>query len=260
MGSTEEELAWAKANGPDWWSEEVADSSIDLEGPQHRVVLTRDFLMSETEVTVGQFRKFVEETDYVTLPERDGFGGMYYRDGKQQDPKFNWLNPAEGYQQTDNHPVTQLTVEDMEAFTAWLSEKEGQKYRLPTEAEWEYVTRAGTTTKWFWGDDPAEAERFAVMRQPWPEPVRNREPNAWGFYDLLGNVWEVVQDRASNDYYSKSPVEDPTGPEEGDSRMRRGGTYSLTDFAQLRTAFRKAQKPGYRGLHVGFRVVAELPE
>jgi len=259
MGSTEEEREWANANRPEWWSDENADFFLSFEQPRHEVVITRPFLMSATEVTIGQYNEFVRATGYKTMPERDGKGGMYYDNGKQEGPEYTWQEPKEGWEATPDHPVTQITYQDAVAFCEWLTKKEGRNYRLPTEAEWEWAARAGSDGKWYFGDDAAVADDHIVMGAKHPAPVATKEPNAFGLFDMLGNVWEMTSDFADPQYYANSPAEDPTGPEEGNARTRRGGAYAMTPGTELRSAYRKPNKPDYRGLHVGFRVVADVP-
>ena len=120
----------------------------DDEKPQHRVRITRPFYLGAHEVTRGQFRRFVDETGYRTEAEKNDAGGLGYDAQSKklkQDRKFNWLNP--GFEQTDEHPVVNVSWNDSVAFAEWLSRKEGRTYRLPTEAEWEYACRAGTKTQ-----------------------------------------------------------------------------------------------------------------
>ena len=127
------------------------------EYPRHRVRITKPFYLGKYEVTVGDFRRFVDDSGYKTQAETDGEGGWGYNPQTGQcegrKPQFNWRNP--GFPQTDNHPVLNVTWNDAVAFCQWLSRKEGKTYRLPTEAEWEYACRAETTTRYHNGDDPA---------------------------------------------------------------------------------------------------------
>ncbi len=261
MGSEETERAWAKAHAPDGWTDEQTAFHLAFEQPPHPVRITRPFLMSATEVTTGQFAAFVEATGYQTEAETDGRGGMYYDGdgGKQEGSAYTWRTPKAGVTAGPQDPVTQVTWRDAQAFCDWLSAKEGRQYRLPTEAEWEWAARAGSETPWFFGDDSAEAESFVVIGQQAPSPTGTKEPNGFGLFDVLGNVWEMTRDYADPGFYAISPTDDPTGPAAGTARTRRGGAYAMTPSAQLRTAYRKPHPENYRGLHVGFRVVAELP-
>ncbi|MFH1264497.1 MAG: bifunctional serine/threonine-protein kinase/formylglycine-generating enzyme family protein, partial [Planctomycetota bacterium] len=162
MGSPAEEqarfLEEAKAANDPW-----AIRRIPSEGPQHRVRITRPFRLSRHEVTRGQFRQFVEEKGYRTEAERDGQGGYGLVDGKWvQDPRFVW-NTDLVFPRTDEHPVVNVSWNDARAFCQWLSEKEGAEYVLPTEAQWEYACRAGTTTAWHCGDSDTMLEEFAWL-------------------------------------------------------------------------------------------------
>ena len=124
------------------------------EKPMHRVRITKPFYMGAHEVTIGQFKKFMEQADYRTEAERDGTGGWGYNreknDFEGRKLEYSWRNP--GFEQADDHPIVNVTWNDAVAFCDWLGKKEGHKYRLPTEAEWEYACRAGTTTTYFSGD------------------------------------------------------------------------------------------------------------
>ena len=147
------------------------------EKPQHRVRITRPFYLGVTEVTRGQFRGFVDETGYQTEAEKDGKGGWGWNEETkelEQNPRYTWRNP--GFEQTDEHPVVNVSWNDARAFVAWLSRKEGRTYRLPTEAEWEYACRAGTTTRYFCGDDP---ESLAAVGNVADGTLKARYPN-WG--------------------------------------------------------------------------------
>ncbi len=260
---------------------------IDDEGPVHRVRITRDFFLGQTEVTVGQFRRFVESSGYVPESLRDGTGGYGYnpaydpatslrRDAFEgRCPQYSWLNT--GYPQTDDFPVVNVTWNDAVAMARWLTEKEGVRYRLPTEAEWEYACRAGTRTRFASGDSPesltAVADVFDADAAPfWPRwnnfaltshdgfafaaPVGSRAPNAFGLYDMHGNVWEWVADWYGADTYSHSPEADPQGPETGETRVRRGGSWHTWAF-YARAAFRNWNTPDTRYTLLGFRLLRE---
>ena len=249
------------------------------EYPSHRVRITNSFYFGKYEVTVGQFRKFVDETAYKTAAEKDGQGGWGYDpktgqcDGRY--PQFNWRNP--GFVQTDDHPVLNVTWNDAVAFCQWLSRKEGKTYRLPTEAEWEYACRAQTTTRYQNGDDPAgliavsntldakgrttfphvqELDLPPSEKLKFTVPVGSKKPNRFGLYDMHGNVWEWCADWYGEDYYSKSPVENPTGPDTGEVRVRRGGAWNSFPL-WARASFRNWNTPQSRCVNLGFRVVRE---
>ena len=196
--------------------------------------LTKPFAIGTHEVTVGQFRAFVTATGYKTDAERNGRGAFtLHANAKLEPDRFtpesdaSWKNP--GFEQTDEHPVTCVSWNDAHAFCAWLSKSEGVRYRLPTEAEWEYACRGGTTTIYSCGDNPdllyahanvadGHLEQQApgiVARQridrlkpeegdgfAFTAPVGKFKPNAFGLYDTHGNVWEWCQDRYQDRLYA----------------------------------------------------------
>jgi formylglycine-generating enzyme len=250
------------------------------EYPRHRVRITRPFLLGKFEVTVGQFRRFIDATGYRTEAETDGTGGWGYNaitgrsEGRR--PHFSWRNP--GYRQTEQYPVVNVTYGDVQAFLRWLSDKEHRHYRLPTEAEWEYANRAGGQTRYAKSGDARQLPTFAravdLERQPefdhvqdlviaaddptaFPVPVGSYAPNAWGFHDMHGNVWEWVADWYGETYYAESPVDDPSGPKSGEVRVRRGGGWNSFPI-YLRSSFRNINTPVSRCLNLGFRVARDL--
>ena len=252
---------------------------FESEYPQHRVVVAHDFLIGQFEVTVGQFRQFVAGTGYKTEPEVDGTGGWGYETATGmcvgRRPYFNWRET--GFPQTDDHPVVNVTFRDAVAFCNWLSKNEGKRYRLPSEAEWEYACRAGTNVRFYHGDDPKELPKYAyVINVPGQDKFANvqdqvhflkagesltakvgsRLPNAWGLYDMLGNVWEWTNDWEDDYYYASSPPIDPPGPGDGTARVRRGGGWNSFPI-YTRPAFRNLDPPHSRCANFGFRVVCD---
>ena len=215
------------------------------EQPPHRVRITKPFYLGAHQVTVGQFRRFVNEFRYRTEAEKDGKGGYGWDEAQGtfvQDPKFTWLNP--GFPQTDEHPVVIVSWNDANSFCDWLTKADGGRlrYRLPTEAEWEYACRAGSTTLFPNGDDPEGLATIgnvadATRKRKFPDwttiqaddgyvytaPVGSYQASPWHLYDMIGNVWEWCQDGYDADYYKKSPQVDPSGPPEAPSRVIRGG-------------------------------------
>jgi len=259
------------------------------ESPRHRVRITHAFEMGQHEVTVGQFRTFLKASGYVPESVADGTGGYGYR--RDYDPqtsprgdafegrkrRYSWRNP--GFAQTDRHPVVNITWRDAVAMAQWLSKTEDRRYRLPTEAEWEYAARAGTQTRYASGDAPASLAGIANVfdadsAKLWPKwqsralrsadgftftaPVGSFAPNAWGLYDMHGNAWEWVSDWYGEDYYAHSPVDDPQGPEKGDVKVRRGGSWH-TWALYARSSFRNWNTPQTRYTLLGMRLVRELP-
>lgn len=251
------------------------------EQPRHRVRITQSFYLSETEVTVGQYEEFTRATGYKTEAERDvegGFGIDFQTGRVLRMPGIHFRDPGfPGFKQTTEHPVILISWADAEAFCRWLSEKENQSYRLPTEAEWEYAARAGTDRIYPGGDNPSALDGQAnvadrALRQampagtwasPWDDgwpytaPVRSFPPNDWGLYDMQGNVWEWSNDWHDDDYYAASPADDPRGPNEGRFRAIRGGGW-FNAAAQQRPAQRIYFDPTFRYcLLSGFRVLLE---
>jgi len=220
MGSSQEEIDAALKLVTASWGE----GYIKSEGPQHEVEITQGFYMGETEVTCGQFRQFVDEAKYNVGDDR-------------------WTKP--GWEQTDNHPVVWVDWNNAVAFYLWLSKKEGEKYRLPTEAEWEYSCRAGTKTRYSFADNEGEIRRYAWIitnSRGKAQPVKGLLPNPWGLRDMHGNVWEWCQ-------------EDPPGPfTAGGGRVLRGGSWRLAPV-YCRSAFRQRGAPGHRSHDIGFRAV-----
>ena len=169
--------------------------------------------------------------------------------------------------------MVNVSWNDAVAFCSWLSRKEGSVYRLPTEAEWEYACRAGTTTRYYSGDDPETLAKVgnvsdATAKAKFPEwkcaikasdgyvftaPVGKFQPNAFGLYDMHGNAWQWCADWHSREYYAASPADDPTGPNSGTVRVLRGGGWG--DWPGVtRSAKRIGALPEYRLDCAGFRV------
>jgi sulfatase modifying factor 1 len=287
MGSDEPIDRLAKDFGH-YGKDEFGNDRLELpdEKPVHRVRITKPFFLGQHEVTVGQFRKYLEESNRTPESVSDGTGGYGFDPNKPaqgdafagRDPKYSWKNP--GFAQTELHPVTNVTFEDAMAFCQWLSAKEGVKYRLPTEAEWEYACKAGTRTRYCNGDDPQALIKIANTFdagtvknwQNYPDwqpfalqgsdghdftaPVGSYSPNAFGVYDMHGNVWEWCSDYYSEDYYAQSPVEDPQGPESGRVRIRRGGSWH-TWALYARSTYRNWNSESTRYTLVGMRLVRE---
>ena len=199
------------------------------EQPQHRVRITKPFYLGVYEVTQAEYEKVMGE-----------------------DPS-NFKGPS--------HPVEQVSWNDAVEFCKRLSAKEGKTYRLPTEAEWEYACRAGSTTLYSFGDDPASLGQHAWHRGNSHGVARRagqKKPNTWGLHDMHGNVWEWCADWWAEDYYAVSPTDDPPGPETTTYRVIRGGCW--WDGARLcRAACRSRYVPRDRIVCLGFRVAAVPP-
>ena len=176
-------------------------SEVWQETPQRKVVLTRPFWLGAHEVSVGQFRKFINSTGYQTTAEK-------LRQSSRR-PGPIWDSPVH-YVASDNHPVTAVSRTDALAFCAWLSSKEGVEYRLPSEAEWEFACRASESSPWCCPEE--ELSDFASHTRAWrdgPCEIGIRHPNRWGFFDMHGNVWEWCDDHFSADFYRRPTSSDP---------------------------------------------------
>ncbi|MCK6451063.1 MAG: formylglycine-generating enzyme family protein [Alphaproteobacteria bacterium] len=251
--------------------------------PQHRVAVARPFAIGRFEVTLGEFAAFVRETGHAA-------GGPCYRLHVEAggfklkpDNAANWRNP--GFRQTDRSPVVCVSWDDAKAYVAWLGRKTGRRYALPSEAQWEYAARAGSPHARFWGDDPGPACLYANVRdqaflrrlnddaktnnreyendpsfwfqcndgQVFTTPVGGFRANAYGLYDMLGNVWEWVED-CWNENYNGAPA-DGSAWVAGDcsQRVARGGSWNYGPRI-LRSADRFRETAGYRLDSSGFRV------
>ena len=246
------------------------------ESPQHRVQISREFRLGRTEVTKGQFAAFVRDTGYRTEAEKDGKGGYGFDPETgtfEQDPEYTWQNP--GFPQTDDHPVVNVSWNDAQEFLKWLSQKDGRRYRLPTEAEWEYACRAGSTTRYWNGDDAEGLAKIANVADgtakakfdSWTTitardgfvvtaPVGRFPANKFGLHDMHGNVWEWCADWYDDEYYASSPGTDPQGPSSGSSRVLRGGSWVYAPNG-VRCAYRSNGSPDSRSYGSGFRVLLE---
>ena len=188
------------------------------EGPQHRVTISRPFAVGKYPVTVGQFASFVAATGHDA--------GNHWRDP-----------PPAGFAQTDAHPVVSVSWDDAKAYVNWLSARSGQQYRLLTEAEWEYVARAGTTTAYHFGEtiSPSQANYKRTVE------VGSYPANAFGLHDVHGNVWEWVEDCWHNNY-NGAPSDGSAWTSDCDEpwkRVLRGGSCDLGVFPRhLRSARR----------------------
>ncbi|MBV5334375.1 MAG: formylglycine-generating enzyme family protein, partial [Sulfuricurvum sp.] len=160
-----------------------------------------------------------------------------------------------------NRPVINVSWEDTQKYIVWLNKTTGKHYRLPTEAEWEYAARAGSTTQYSWGDEvgknKANCEECGSAWGRQTAPVGSFGVNEFGLFDMQGNVWEWVQDWYDARYYSRSPGKTPQGPSTGQTRVLRGGSW-LHGAESIRSADRFKDSPGFRFRDLGFRLVRTL--
>jgi formylglycine-generating enzyme required for sulfatase activity len=216
------------------------------EKPQHKVTITKAFEIGKHEITLAQWEAVMGTSPFKILPRSNNFYEMPGMATRITKP---------------NHPAT-VSWQDAQDFIKKLNEKEGQnRYRLPTEAEWEYAARAGTTTNYSFGDNVSDLGKYAWFGEDFKtggtHPVGQKEPNAWGLYDVHGNVWEWVQDLYDTDYYKRSPAIDPQGPSKGNGHTVRGGSWHSTSKG-WHTAIRKGYETNYRGISIGFRLVRNV--
>jgi formylglycine-generating enzyme required for sulfatase activity len=202
---------------------------------EHEVTISKDYYLGVTEVTQGQYEKVI---------------GV--------NPSF-WQKRVIRKSDSSMYPVEQVTWEDAVEFCKELSDlpeekKAGRVYRLPTEAEWEYACRAGSKSAYSFGESSKLLGDYAWINENSngrTHPVGEKKANAWGLYDMQGNVWEWCSDWY--DEYPKGAVSDPTGPKEGSSRVFRGGGWDY-EAALCRSAYRVRFDPSFRNDSLGFRV------
>ena len=210
------------------------------EYPQHAVRITQPFYLGAHEVTQGEWEQ--------VMGTRPWSGDENAKEGEE-------------------YAAMKVSWDDAQAFCERMSRREGLAYRLPTEAEWEYACRAGTITRYSFGDDPSHLKDYAWYNdnarekgEEYAHGVGQKQPNPWGLYDMHGNVWEWCADWYSDDYYSqgtKGPMDDPQGPVHGSSRVYRGGSVSSA-ARSCRSAFRSMGMPASRSYLLGLRVAVAL--
>lgn len=267
MGSTKAEQA-----------QEKADRQQIHSIPRHLVTIGYAFALGKYDVTRAEFSAFVRDTGYQIGSDCSGFHSTLASAPPSEPPRVNWRDP--GFRQTDRDPVVCVSWDDAQAYLAWLSRKTHRQYRLPSEAEWEYAARAGTSTLRYWGDAAADACRYAnvadlthlTARKIQPEsnpdvdcsdgyaytsPVGSFPPNPFGLYDMLGNVFQLTEDCLNYNYFG--------APSDGSAwlsgvcvpRMSRGGSYA-THITGVRAAYRSNLPTFYRADETGFRIARDL--
>jgi sulfatase modifying factor 1 len=221
-------------------SPETEEGHSDDEN-QHKVTISKAFYMQTTVVTQGQWTAVMG-----TEPWKGHFFSKLLKEGA-------------------NYPAVYVNWDEAVAYCKKLSQKEGKTYRLPTEAEWEYSCRAGTKTRWIFGNDEKLLGDYAWydenatdIGEEYAHQVGLKKANAFGLYDMHGNVWEWCSDYYGADYYKQSPEKNPLGPTSGSSRVLRGGSWSRsTRYA--RSASRGRNDADNRNIYnFGFRLVREL--
>ncbi len=231
----------------------------DSDEKQHPVTLSKGFHMQIKEVTVDQWRRFIRESGYATEAETSGGAWIWTGGEWKKKEGYYWDHP--GFEQTGEHPVTCVSWNDVQRFIQWLNQKTGQAYSLPTEAQWEYAARAGSSTAFANGkitDTGCSDKNMDAMG--WycgnaggkTHLVGRKQKNDWGLYDMHGNVWEWCSDRYGN--YPGGSVTDPVGSPDGSSRVIRGGSWDYR-ARYCRSAYRGRGWPGNRYSDLGFRLV-----
>lgn len=244
-----------------------------FEGPVHPVTIAYDFAVGKFEVTNEQFAEFVKETNYTQAANC-----IIWTDKWEARGDSSWRNPGYGRAPLENEPVGCMSWHDAKAYIAWLSAKTGKRYRLLSESEWEYVARAGANTRFPWGDSAADicaranvfdesgrrASKLAYVPAEcddgyaYTAPVGSFKPNAFGLYDVIGNVWEWTEDCYVVPY--------PAGSSDGSShqvegkcerRSIRGGSWITTPLRQ-RPAFRGRDPEAVVFVPFGIRVARDL--
>ncbi|MBN1162999.1 MAG: formylglycine-generating enzyme family protein [Candidatus Krumholzibacteriota bacterium] len=268
----------------------------DDERPVHNVELD-PFYIGKTELTVREFREFIKATGYVTTAEEKGWASDFAGDKVEKIPGACWKKV--GFAQDDSHPVVCVSWLDAIAYCNWRSEKEGLSpcysgegdsvrcdfgadgYRLPTEAEWEYMARSrGKRIKYAWGDGepyingrPAGNTKDEAARREWgvkkywegyddgyacTSPAGHFAPNELGVHDISGNVYEWCWDRYGEDYYQYSPVRNPTGPARGEMHSCRDVGFGCPVYQEC-VASRGKGKPDLTFSWGGFRLARSRP-
>ena len=199
------------------------------ETPHHLTRITKPFLLGVTEVTQKQYEEIMG------------------------------ANPSV-FDHDQGLPVEKVSWEEAVAFCQHLSKKEGKAYRLPTEAEWEYACRAGSTANWHFGDNEADLENYAwysANSGDKTHPVAQKQPNAWGLYDMHGNVGEWCSDLYRVDYYATSPTDDPQGHNSGEYLAHRGNGWCDVPLS-CRSAFRRWGTADFQRANLGFRLACSV--
>lgn len=227
------------------------NGSVD-ELPLHEVNIAQRFAISQYEITVAEFSRFIQASGYVTEAELKN--GCFMRGGK------SWKRPAKDFSQEENHPVVCVSWNDANAYAKWLSDQSGFLYRLPTEAEWEYSARGGEESDYPWGNNIGKARAMClecdgVRVETGTVPVGMFEPNHFGLYDTSGNVWEWTSSDYAFPYDGSELKASQLGVKLGRRSIRSGGWLNLPE--DLRASNRGVVYPADRYSTLGIRVVRE---
>lgn len=249
--------------------EHPAESDLTL------IRVRRRFAMGRYEITRAQFAEFATATEWRqgTACRTWDFERSRFTAGEDGD----WRSPSFPKTPRDDHPAVCVDWFDARDYAEWLSEKTGQHYRLPSETEWEYAAKAGTDTLRHWGNDPFDgcdyantfdrsgedayplAWEAAPCRDGYADlaPVGSLQPNAFGLYDMIGNVWEWAEDCSSQSYVGRPKDERPWVWDDCARRIQRGGSW-ITAPARSRSSYHGDGRPADRAVFFGFRVVREI--
>jgi formylglycine-generating enzyme required for sulfatase activity len=259
MGPTPGDVAWALEDHKKRWGGYVGHLERLLsERPQHHVRISRPFRLAMYPVTQAEYEKVMGVNPSAFTEKQADLADLKLDQSLKKEREDSAKRVAG--RDTSRHPVEMVTWDEAMEFCRRLSampseRAAGRVYRLPTEAEWEYACRAGTTTHWYSGDDEVGVREIAWFGENsggTTRPVGGKKPNAWGLFDMHGNVCQWCADRFGKDYYGQSPTNDPAGPAAGAGRVVRGGSWRPT--LPLRSAFRDNFIPFGRSLCYGFRV------
>ncbi len=263
------------------WSPMAAPEIFNDELPPHEVYVDA-FYIDKYEVTNHQFKEFVDATGYITDAEKDGGSDVMVSaeiaDTPIQGTDIGWKwialanwrapeGPGSSIADIMDHPVVHVSWNDANAYATWVGK------RLPTEAEWEKAARSGTITNWYWGDGLGNVGQYAnyygehrfdfvyplEIRDGFDRtaPVGSLQPNAFGLYDMAGNVFEWVSDWYQYDYYNVSPQNNPKGPLSGTEKVMKGGSWYFCE-CYLRPANRNSSELRRHDSGLGFRLALDV--
>jgi len=217
---------------------DMKGAGLSNEKPAHGQKILKAFAIGQNQITVGDFKRFVKETNYVTEAESENGCAAFIEGEPKYNSVLNWRNP--GFSQTDDHPVVCVSDKDSKTYLSWLSKQTERNYRLPNEMEWEYVARAGSVENYWWGDDIGNGKaNCAYCGSKWSNrstaPVKSFRANKLGLFDTVGNVWELTN---------------------GAKVVARGGAWNFAPKL-ARTSVRLELSSGFRSNYLGFRALRE---
>lgn len=252
------------------WTRQISGARILWESPEKKITFTKPFAIGRFEVTRDQYAEFIKATRHKTSPHCVVWAGDW-------DTSANGKTWADaGIPQANDHPVVCVSKRDAEAYVTWLSDITGRSYALPTEAQWEYASRAGGSTQYPWGDDgnevctygniadatmaaahPARASQTCDDTNLYTAPAGMYQPNAWGLYDMIGNAWEWVADCWTPNHGARPT--DGTAASTGfcDQSPLRGGAYGTGPLFTRSSVRGGPDKHDVRQSWIGFRVAAQ---